>query len=171
MKINNIVRGFVISMTLHITFISTAISAEKGLFYPDIRGIRSDMLFEHEGHPHGVSPTVGWYSSPRVRSGNTPPNGFHSITAWGQIFEAEEGSPARNARVEIRDIMLFLIRKSDSGVVCLQSALAPEGAAYAEEYTNNINRRTAIRSEPEGSISVTVGGGWNFHFLAPWPTT
>jgi len=39
------------------------------------------------------------------------------------------------------------------------------GAAYIEDYHDDINRIAGERLEPDGGISVTAGNGYNFHFF------
>jgi hypothetical protein len=42
-----------------------------------------------------------------------------------------------------------------------------DGAAYVEDFQGDINRPADIRTEDDGSASVTAGEGYNFHF---WPS-
>jgi hypothetical protein len=50
----------------------------------------------------------------------------------------------------------------------LQSARLAEGAAYVEDFAGNVSVPADIRVEPDGTISIRAGGGYNFHF---WPET
>ena len=45
-------------------------------------------------------------------------------------------------------------------------AIRVDGAAYVEDFQGDVNRPANIRMEEDGSISVTAGEGYNFHF---WP--
>jgi hypothetical protein len=56
------------------------------------------------------------------------------------------------------------LSKTDGQWHQVQSSQRVEGAAFREDYVGNINQPANIRSEPDGSISVTAGGGFNFHF-------
>src|SRR5881227_2798995 len=127
--------------------------------------LASDMQGKNEGRPHGVPASYLWAQGPVTVMGNNA-NGWHAITAWGVVQEAAEGNRARNARVNIRNMQCLLLRKADHNWVVLQHTNVPDGAAYVEDYSGNANRPADIRSEPDGSISVTAGAGYNFHFYA-----
>ncbi len=46
----------------------------------------------------------------------------------------------------------------------LQDTDYPDGAAYLEDFSGDISKPGDVRKEPDGSISVKAGGGYNFHF-------
>jgi len=125
-----------------------------------------DMTPPHEGMPHGVPTSYNWASEPRVGWGNNP-QGFQALTGWGQLYEAATGNPATNTRVQIRNIKAYMLSKRDSQWLLLQSSIKVEGAAYREDYVGDVSRAADIRYEPDGSVSVKVGLGYNFHF---WPS-
>jgi hypothetical protein len=90
------------------------------------------------------------------------------MTAWGQLYEAATGNPATNTRVQIRNIRAYMLSQRDGQWHPLQSSIKVEGAAYREDFAGDVNRPADIRYEPDGSISVKAGDGYNFHF---WPAT
>jgi len=96
------------------------------------------------------------------------PNGWRAITGWGQVYEAAEGNSATNTRVNLRNEQLWLLSASTGAWSLLQRTSTPGGAAYAEDFVGQVNKPADVRSEPDGSISVTAGGGYNFHF---YPST
>jgi hypothetical protein len=116
--------------------------------------------------PHGVPTSYSWASGPRIGWGNNP-QGFQAMTAWGQLYEAATGNSATNTRVQIRNIRAYMLSKRDGQWYLLQSSTGVEGAAFREDYVANINQPANIRYEPDGSISVKVGQGYNFHFWSP----
>jgi len=61
----------------------------------------------------------------------------------------------------------YYLSISDSKWHLLQKDIMVTGAAYVEDYHDDIHKPVDIREEPDGSISVTAGDGYNFHF---WPS-
>ena len=125
-----------------------------------------DMTPPHEGMPHGVPTSYNWASKPRVGWGNNP-QGFKAMTAWGQLYEAATGNPATNSRVQIRNIKAYMLSQQDGKWYLLQSSMSVQGAAYREDFAGNVSRAANIRYEPDGSVSVKAGQGYNFHFWSP----
>jgi hypothetical protein len=132
-----------------------------------INMISSDMELTHEGKPHGVPGYYGWASRSRIGMGNQP-GSFRALTAWGQLYEDSAGNPAGNARVQIRSMMAYVLSKTDRQWHQLQNSYRVEGNAFREDYAENVNRPADTRQEADGSISVTAGAGYNFHF---WPAS
>jgi len=124
-----------------------------------------DMKGRHEGRPHGVPLNYDWASRPRIGMGNNP-QGFKAFISWGQLYEAAEGNPATNTRVQIKDIQAYVLSKRDGHWHLLQRSKRVQGDAYREDFVEDINQPADIRSEPDGRISVKAGDGYNFHF---WP--
>jgi len=125
--------------------------------------IIDDMKLPHQGKPHGVPNHYNWFHKPRVGMGNNP-GSFRTITAWGQLYEDAMGNPAHNTRVQIRDLMTYVLSKKDGQWHLLQNSRRVEGKAYREDFAGDISKPADIRNESDGSISVTAGGGFNFHF-------
>jgi hypothetical protein len=125
--------------------------------------IASDMTGHNEGAPHGVPSSYDWAQGPTLTMGNNP-NGWKAMTAWGVVYEAAEGNPATNTRVNIRDLQLFFLQKSTGKWLLLQNTNQPEGAAYLEDFSGDTSKPGDVRQESDGTISVTAGGGYNFHF-------
>ncbi|MBW4615949.1 MAG: hypothetical protein KME21_22235 [Desmonostoc vinosum HA7617-LM4] len=113
--------------------------------------------------PHGVPESYDWASGARIDMGNDPEN-FQAMISWGQLYEAAEGNPANNTRVQIKDIKAYMLSKQDSQWHLLQSSTGVEGAAYREDFADDISKRADIRYEEDGSISAKAGDGYNYHF-------
>jgi len=127
--------------------------------------IINDMKLPGEGLPHGID--VDWSTKPRVGA-QTPPAGWDAAIAWGQLYEWIDGNPAVNTRVQLKDLELHYLSKADHKWHLLQNALVMQGAAYVEDFAGDVSKPADIRYEPGGSVSVTAGDGYNFHF---WPNS
>lgn len=125
--------------------------------------IASDMTGKHEAIPHGVPLSWDWVTGPVIGMGNNA-NGWKAITGWGAVYETSTGNPAVNTRVNVRDLQSFLLQKSTGQWLLLQDTDYPDGAAYLENFSGDISKPGNVRREPDGSISVKAGGGYNYHF-------
>lgn len=129
--------------------------------------LKHDMSGRHAGRMHGVPPSYNWAKHPRVGVGNHPDrHGFTAVSAWGQIYEDVHGSPARNVRVSCRDISLWILSRRTGRWHRLNASRGVNGANYVEDYDGNASRPAALRQEPHGAVSATLGGGYNFHFYS-----
>ena len=128
-----------------------------------IKTIIYDMTSTHEGTPSGLPLDLHWVREPRVGMGHDP-KGFKAMTAWGQLYEAAEGNPATNTRVQIKNIQAYLLSKQDGKWHLLQDSKKVEGAAYREDFAGDVNQPADIRYEPDGSVSVKTSPGYNYHF-------
>jgi len=142
------------------------IKADSQQVVNSIETIISDMDLNHEGKPHGVPDYYDWANHPRIGMGNDPGD-FRAITAWGQLYEDSAGNPAQNTRVQIRDIMTYVLSKSDGQWHQLQNSKLVEGSAFREDFAGDVNISPDVRKEPDGTLSVKAGGGYNYHF---WPS-
>lgn len=129
--------------------------------------IIGDVTLPHEGKPHGVPENWDWACAPRAGLA-APPEDWTAAIAWGQLYEWKEGNPAINTRVQIKDLEMYYLSREDSSWHLLQAATLVEGAAYREDFVNDENKPADQRLEPDGSISVKAGNGYNFHF---WPSS
>jgi hypothetical protein len=116
----------------------------------------------NEGYPHGVALSYNWANGPVIGMGNNS-NGEQAITSWGVVYVASQGNPATNTRVNIRDLQLYFLQKSTGKWLLLQNTSTPGGQAYPEDFQGN-SVPGDLRTEPDGTISVTAGNGYNFHF-------
>jgi hypothetical protein len=131
------------------------------------RLLRHDMTGRHAGRMHGVPASYNWARHPRVGVGNHPGgHGFTAVSAWGQVYEDVHGSPARNVRVSCRDICLWILSRRTGGWQRVNASTVVNGANYVEDYTGNANKPAALRQEPHGAVSATLGGGYNFHLYS-----
>jgi hypothetical protein len=127
-----------------------------------------DISLPGEGHPLGVPSSYSFYNHAELDN-PLPPPGMAAATAWGVIFEAAEGSPAVNTRVEVRNEQLHLWSKSRGAWVVYQATAAPAGSDFydpdAGAYANR-SYAANLRREADGGISVKMDHGTWFHF---WP--
>jgi hypothetical protein len=127
--------------------------------------LAQDMTGKHAGLMHGVPATYNWAHGPRVGAGNRP-GSYTAISAWGQIYEAIDGSPAANVRVACRDIALWILSRSTGRWSRTNASRRINGANYVEDFTGNASKPAPLRQERDGSTSATLGGGWNFHLYS-----
>jgi len=126
-----------------------------------------DMVGKHAGRMHGVPPTYNWAKRPRLGVGNHPArHGFHAVSAWGQIYEDINGSPATNVRVACRDISLYLLSRRTGKWRKANASRRVNGANYLEDFNGNVSKPADLREEPHGAVSATLGGGYNFHLYS-----
>ena len=130
--------------------------------------VTADVSLPNEGYPHGVPSSYSFYNGPELDN-PLPPGGMSAATSWGVIYEAAEGSPAVNTRVEVRDEELWLWSNSRKAWVEYQASLAPAGSDYYEPTGGpfaNQSYAANLRTEADGGISVKMDHGAWFHF---WP--
>jgi hypothetical protein len=157
-----------------LALILTAIGATPGLAAPPAQALPEgldvaklfidDMSIPNAILPAGIS--TGWAKKPRVGSGNLIPKGWTHSTMWGQIYLGKDGSPAKNVRVQVRDCALWVLSKKTGTWNQLQYSVTPEGGAYAENFKDDAHIPADMRKEADGSLSVKLIKGYNFHF---WP--
>ncbi len=135
-------------------------SAASGSVAAQISG---DMSGANEGHPHGVPLSYDFANGPVMSEGNNA-QGQQAMTAWGIVYVGSQGNPATNTRVNIRNVQAWFLSKSKGTWTMIQNTSNPDGAAYVEDFSGDSNKPADIRREPDGTISVTAGGGYNFHF-------
>ncbi len=163
-------RGF--SSRLYLLSTDTATQLRLGLL-PDttaqinnLNTLLSDMILPGEALPHGI---VGdWTAKPRLGAGVTPPNYMTAFMGWGQIYEASTGNPGANYRVNLRDMRTYALYKSDGKWHLIQASKGMQGSAYVENFAGDVHKPAGEKTEADGSTSVRVGGGYNFHF---WNST
>ena len=142
-----------------------ATDLDEGEAINSVETIIADMAEPHEGRPSGVPEAYGWATEPRVGMGNDPGD-FRAFTAWGQVYADAEGSPAQNTRVEMRNMKAYLFSKRDQAWHLLQEAERIEGAAYVEDFVDDVNKPADVRYGEEGTVAVKLEEGYNYHF---WP--
>jgi hypothetical protein len=125
-----------------------------------------DMTGQHESRPHGVPDDYDWAFEPRMGKGNNP-GSFRALIAWGQVYEAAEGSASTNTRVHLRNIKTYVLSKKDGLWRLVQDSAEVQGSAYREDFVDDISKPANFRTEDEG-ISVKLEKGYNFHY---WPPT
>jgi hypothetical protein len=131
-----------------------------------VETIITDMALPHEGYPHGVPPDWDWARRPRVNLGDAPGD-FRAMTAWGQVYEDAQGNPATNTRVQVRHIRAYLLLRGSGRWLEVQNSLRVQGEAYVEDFSANLSQPGDVRLEADGTISVKLTRGRNFHFWPP----
>jgi len=124
------------------------------------------MTGVNEGLPLGVPLSYAWASGPVMEMGNDSGT-WQAMTAWGVIYPASPGNPAVNTRVNIRNVQAYYLRRSTGKWLLLQNTSKPAGGAYPADFSVNVPIPGDVRNEPDGTISVTVRSGYNYHFYPP----
>lgn len=126
----------------------------------------NDMRGRHEGRMHGVPSTYNWAKRPRVGVGNRPArHNFRAFSVWGQIYEAKQGSPARNVRVSVKHIQGWILSRSTGKWRRVVKSRGVFGRNYVEDFAGNDYHDAPLRKEKGGAVSSTLGNGYNFHFF------
>ncbi len=107
-----------------------------------------------------------WTHKPRLGAANILPDGWTHTTMWGQIYAGRPGNPAKNVRIQIRDCAQWVLSRRNGQWILLQHSVTPEGAWFNEDFKNNTHVPAPARTEPDGSLSVRLEPGYNYHF---WP--
>ena len=108
-----------------------------------------------------------WTHKPRLGAANILPEGWTHTTMWGQIYAGRPGNPAKNVRIQIRNCAQWVLSRRSGQWILLQHSVTPEGAWFNEDFKNNTHVPAPARTEPDGSLSVRLEPGYNYHF---WPT-
>lgn len=153
----------VIAIILGCHFSSQVVDAKAATKINSIQTIINDMKGPHQAMPHGVPKHYDWATAPNIGMGNNPKN-FKAAIAWGQVYESAQGNPAKNSRVQIRNLKAYILSKKDNKWRLLQSSNQVGGSAYREDFAGDANKSPDIRNEPNGTISVKAGNGYNYHF-------
>jgi hypothetical protein len=129
--------------------------------------LKNDMFLPHEGIPAGLPDAANWKFKPRLNLGTNLPKNWNCITGWGQVYaDREQPCPDKDfpqARVQIKDLNVY-IYQTDGTWKIIQQTKVVDGAAYREDFVEDINKPAEIRYEKEG-ISIQAGSGYNFHFF------
>jgi hypothetical protein len=147
---------------------SHATPAPAAVAVNSLQTVLGDMFGEHEGIPHGVPDSLDWKRVPRLRLQRIP-NGFNAITAWGQIYEDENGIAATNTRVELRHLRTYVLLRSDGHWHEVQHPGALIGKAYREDFRMDVGDATLppdVRVKGE-QLAAKLVAGRNYHFYPP----
>jgi hypothetical protein len=131
----------------------------------------AQLFIDDMSIPNAIRPVnidYNWTFKPRVGDGNIMPKGFTHSIMWGQIYAGRPGNPARNVRVQIRDCAQWVLSRKTGQWRLLQHSVTPDGAAFAENFKENVHVPAMSVIEPDGSMAVNLQDGYTFHF---WPKT
>lgn len=133
-----------------------------------VEDVIGDMMRCGEGIPHGVPLSYDWRACPRTSYGNDPRE-MTAVIPWGQVYQsADSPSAASNTRINLRHLHVWYLSKSRSRWIRWTGSLGVEGAHYVEDFSGDSSiAASSLRHEPDGSVSVRMIPGYNFHF---WST-
>lgn len=128
--------------------------------------IYEDASLPHVAAPSGVPNSYDWAARPRVGMGHNPGE-FRAMIPWGQVYLPQAGNPALNTRVALRDLRAYWLSKSDRKWRLWVASYEVGGAAYREDFVDDKSKPAQTRVEPDGSISVKLDRGYNYHYWTP----
>ena len=128
-----------------------------------LEDVKNDMALSGEVKPHGNP--WHWATQPRLTLGINPGQ-YRAAIAWGAVYEAADGNPSNNTRVELSNMRLLVLSKHDHAWRALAASTAVKGFMFREDFKDNVKHVADLRAEPDGGRSVRPGGGRCFHF---WP--
>lgn len=151
-----------------------------------LEDVIGDMTDANEMDPHGLyAPEEYQEGAPgqgggAIEAGNTPPEGWESITMWGSAYEGVAGTKSENTMVAVREPKLYILSKSRNQWIeivnsaeedSLEEAGQPlfSGELFAEGFaTDERQSLPEGLSTEEGALAAEPGQGLMFHF---WPTS
>lgn len=131
-----------------------------------LQQIHEDMSLPHVAAPSGVPSCYDWAAKPRIGMGHNPEE-FRAMVPWGQIYLPQTGYPARNTRVALRDLRAYWLSKTDGKWRLWVASFEVGGAAYREDFVDDVSKPAETRIESDGSISVKLERGYNYHYWTP----
>lgn len=141
-----------------------------------IAGMRSDMVGSHESTVVGVAPEWSWGRGPDPGFGLSGyPVSWVSpaYTMWGLLAASTSGSPATNARVQIRHLRAD-IKRAGAWTRVQSERLAIDGSNYTD-FSINASVPADVRQLGSEGVSVKVaptGASYHFYpsFRVPYPS-
>ena len=145
---------------------ATAASAATGGTVLTPAGMRADMTGQHESFIVGLPPEWSWGSQADPGFGLTGfPAGWTNpaYTFWGIVGPSVSGSPARNARVQIRNLRADF--KRNGAWYRAQTAQSNVSGANYTDYSTNASTPADVRSLGADGVAVKViQSGGHYHF-------
>jgi hypothetical protein len=143
--------------------------------------IAGDMQGKNERYPDGVPLSYDWAKGLVVTMGNNS-NGWQAITSWGVVYEAAEGNPATNTRVNIRDMQTYFLQKSTGKWLLLQNTSAPVGGPTWKIFQETIGGIAVVlearlivgdssKADDRSSVRYLCGAGADYYpaLTGGWP--
>ena len=118
----------------------------------------------HDAIPQGVPAGYDWSRRARRGRGNAVPEGFGAMTAWGQVFWADDAPPG-DAMLAVRDLQLLVCSGPDRRWTRLQAG-AVEGRVFRPDFRGNEARAATTFVQRDGAAHVRFPRATAFHF---WP--
>lgn len=150
---------------------ATASASTAALSYQQLL---DDMTKPHEAFANGVSPYWGWGSGPILTTGVNFPSSYPdpNFVPWGVAATDASGSPATNARVQIRKMILDVKRNGTWSRIAYYTNDAQIVGAMYTNYQTNTTAPANLRKHGTDGISVKLpdtGGSFHFYTSSRFP--
>jgi len=126
--------------------------------------IRQNTKGNSEGRPMGVPSDWDWYSGKTDPVPNPPPDGWHAVTGWGQVYH-EEGKPVGQGEFWIKNEQCWLRKKSGEWMLAQNQ---PDNQLYGSSYPGDFNGSSIswdFDKQSDDSVKCpTQEGGRNVHW-------
>jgi hypothetical protein len=125
-----------------------------------LEAIAGDMQLANDAAPHGAPRA----SASEIMTGNTPPEGWHAMTATGQLYRDASDSVDRNTRIEFRDMEAYVLSKTTNTWSLLQGSVSVRGRTWNEANEGH-SSAPKFRNSADGSVSVKLAHGRILNFF------
>lgn len=124
----------------------------------------------HEATPHGVPAGYDWQSKSTLHSLSPPSSDSGYINLWGQIYVDTTNIRPANTRVAVAGCQVWGLAKTSSSWTKLVDAPPGnlEGGVWSEDF-QSYGSGFDIRTEPDGTQSMTNKSGYNAHWWTRQP--
>ena len=127
-----------------------------------------DMTRPNDAVPHDAVTPAGkpfsWALHARVWRGNAPQAGWTSIISTAMVYAPQSQPVSTGVRVEVRDLQLYVQRRTTGSWCLLDRRMMPNGALFHEDFAGDASLPPDRRPEADGGISVRLIADHNFHF-------
>ena len=139
----------------------------------------SDIIAQNTVSDSGVRPAdvptdYSWYNGKTgSASASTPPSGFTSVTAWGQVYQEAGGSSYYNpnATVDVANAKTYVHLKATGEWMLVQDQATSSigGGHFVNDFSGNSSISMKLTKSADGTVAMSMPpAGYNDHF---WPTS
>jgi len=126
--------------------------------------IKQNTKGQSEGRPSGVPHDWDWYSGKTDPVPNPPPEGWHAVTGWGQVY-CEEGQPVNAGEFWIRNQQCWL-RQKDGNWIKAQDQVQNQvyGSSYPGNFQGSSSKWNCTKQSDNSMKGPTPANTRNVHW-------